>query len=91
MPLEILHRAAPCHNVPVTFTLASQNLLMVTKTIHFVGAVLVIGLTWLLVLFSVLDWLAPGLLDNDWSIALAFACFLLAVYPARRLFVQRRP
>ena len=31
MPLEILHRAAPCRNVPVTFTLDLKSMTALTR------------------------------------------------------------
>lgn len=64
---------------------------MITKAIHFIGAVLVMGFTWFLVLFAALDWLAPTLLVDGRGVILAIACFSLAIYPAWRLYVQRRP
>ena len=33
MPLEILHRAAPCRNVPITFTLHRMNTAVVSSTV----------------------------------------------------------
>ena len=64
---------------------------MLSKAIHFVGAMIAMGLTWLLVVFLVLSGAFSVQLEG-WSLGfVAVGCFALAGYPAWRLFVVREP
>jgi hypothetical protein len=61
------------------------------KTIHFLGALLAMGLVWFFAAVAIVQWVAPALLSGAVLAGLLAVCFALAIYPAWKLFVQRSP
>jgi hypothetical protein len=61
------------------------------KMIHFLGALLAMGLMWFFAAVAIVQWVAPTLLSDAMLAGLLALCFALAVYPAWKLFVQRSP
>jgi ABC-type antimicrobial peptide transport system permease subunit len=60
------------------------------RAIHLLGALLAMGLTWTLAALVLVQWLFSDPISDGALLTIVAICFALAVYPAWRLFVQRR-